>query len=58
MGNRDGWEGHVLVGDVEFAEGERDPAKIALANKNYAQWERQLCEKHAKDSRGAGEGGI
>ena len=52
LGNRDGWEGHFLAGDVEFAEGERDPAKIALANKNYAQWERQLSEKHAKDSRG------
>ena len=31
-----GWEGHVLAGNCEYAEGEGDPDKINAANRLYA----------------------
>ena len=39
-----GWEGHVLAGNCEYAEGEGDPDKINAANRLYALWERQGTE--------------
>ena len=36
-----GWEGHVLAGNCEYAEGEGDPDKINAASRLYALWERQ-----------------
>ena len=38
------WQGHVLSGDCEYAEGEGDPDKINAANRLYALWERQGTE--------------
>ena len=35
-----GWEGHVLAGNCEYAEGEGDPDKINTASRLYALWER------------------
>ena len=35
-----GWEGHVLAGNCEYAEGEGDPDKINAANRLFALWER------------------
>ena len=39
-----GWEGNVLAGNCEYAEGEGDPDKINAANRLYALWERQGTE--------------
>ena len=39
-----GWEGHVLAGNCEYAEGEGDPDKVNAANRLYALWERQGTE--------------
>ena len=36
-----GWEGHVLAGNCEYAEGEGDPDKINAANRLYALWGKQ-----------------
>ena len=40
-----GWEGHVLAGNYEYAEGEGDPDKINTASRLYALWERQEKER-------------
>ena len=40
-----GWEGHVLAGNCEYAEGEGDPDKINAASRLYALWERQEKER-------------
>ena len=48
-----GWEGHVLAGNCEYAEGEGDPEEIATGNRLYALWEAQEGENKQKETQSA-----